>query len=99
VKVEDEEQARPLKHDNPVLLVLERNVRLRRRQPLEGSLGVVHGRVKSVQVLVPEEVVINQVELPTRVLEGRVVADSREIEPLWVPELVAFKVEIAFSAE
>ena len=52
-------------------------------------LGMVHGGVEIVEEAVLEELVVDEVELTPRVVVRLVVADSREVEPLGVPELVA----------
>ncbi|KAI3492991.1 hypothetical protein L1887_42366 [Cichorium endivia] len=99
VPVEHEQKAGTLECHDAVRLVLERDVRLRARKPLVLALGIVHGGVECVQVLVPEQAVVNEVELATRVVERVAVALAREVEPLGVTELVADKVEVALAAE
>jgi hypothetical protein len=54
---------------------------LRRAEPLVLSLQAVHDLVKLVQVPVPQELVLNEVELTPGMKEGVAVALSREIHP------------------
>merc|ERR1711974_182086 len=74
VEIEDEEQTTPFKDDNLVLFVLERDVSLRCTEPLVRRLGVVHSRIEAVEVFVPQQFVIDQVELATSILERTAVA-------------------------
>ena len=62
---------------------------LRRGEPVTALLGMVHGGVEIVEEAVLEELVVDEVELTPRVVVRLVVADSREVEPLGVSELVA----------
>lgn len=62
-------------------LPLERRTHLRSGQPLVLGLQVVHDLVKLVQVLVPEQGVVDEVELTSRVLEGTSVALTGEVHP------------------
>lgn len=99
VEVEDPEQARALEGDDLVAVVLERDVRLRAVQPAVLLLRPLHLAVELVQELVPQQVVVGEVELASRVVEGVVVAGAWEVEPFRVSELVAEEVEVAFAAE
>ena len=69
MEVEDEEQPRALVREHLVDLVLERDVRRLGAQPVVLLLGVVHRLVELVQVLVPQELVVDDVPLPAGVLE------------------------------
>ena len=53
VKVDDEDAAGPLERDHLVLLVLPAHVARVGRQPAMPLLGLVHGRVKFVEMFVP----------------------------------------------
>lgn len=99
MEVEDEHRAGPLKDNNLVTLVLERDVCLRGMQPAILGFGQVHGTVKVVEVLVPEETVLSQVELATSIPERVAVALAREVEPLRMTEFVTLKVEPAFTSK
>lgn len=54
-------------------------------KPLVFGLQVVHGFVEVVQVPVAKYGIINDVPLPTGVVERVVVSSTREIEPLNAP--------------
>lgn len=54
VEIKDEEQACPFKDNNLVRLVLERDVRLRCREPLVLAFRVVHASIEVVQVSISE---------------------------------------------
>jgi hypothetical protein len=99
MEVEDPQQARTLKHNDLVALVLEGDVSLRGVQPSVFLLCPLHLGVEFVEVAVAQEGVVDKVELAARVGEGVVVTFAGEVEPLWVAELVAFEVEVAFAAE
>jgi hypothetical protein len=68
---------------------------LRRRQPLVLCLQVVHHLVEFVQVPVPKQRVVGQVELPSGVEERVVVSFSREVHP----SALAKKAEIHISLD
>jgi hypothetical protein len=97
--VEDEKQSGPLEYQHLVSLVLEGDVSLRGTQPLVHRLQVVHVLVKLVEVLVPQQLVFDQVELSSSVLERVAVSFSREIHPFRVTKLVTLKVEVALTSE
>ena len=99
VEIEDENAAGALEHDDLVALVLEADVRLRGVQPAVAVLGQVHLAVELVEVLVPQERVLGEVQLPSRVPERVLVALAREVEPFWVTEFVTLEVEIALAAQ
>lgn len=99
VEVEDPQQARALKHNDLVALVLEADVRLRRMQPAVLLLCPLHLGVEVVEESVAQELVVDEVELAARVVERVSVAFAGEVEPLRVPELVAFEIEVALAAE
>ena len=99
VEVEDPQQARALEDDDLVALVLQANVRLRRVQPSVLLLGPLHLAVELVEEPIPQQLVVDEVELPARVVEAVAVALAREVQPFWVAELVAFEVEVALAAQ
>lgn len=99
MEVEDEEQSCTFKYEGFILLVLERYVRLGGAQPLVHGLEVVQDLVEFVQVPVSEEWVVDQVELTSSVLERVPVTLSREVHPFGMAELVAFKVQVTFTAK
>lgn len=86
---------------------------MRGAQPLVLGLKGVHSSVELPQVLVPQKMIVDQVELPASVRKRVAVALPREIHPpdwhwlgachnvnsLRVPELVALEVEVGFSSE
>ena len=66
---------------------------------MELRIELLHRRVESVEVLVAEVAVINEVPLPSCIAISIVVACAREVNPLWMPELIAYKVEVSLAAE
>lgn len=99
VEVEDEDAAAALEHDDLVALVLEADVRLGRVQPPVVRLRQVHLAVELVEVFVPQEVVICEVQLAPRIPERVLVPLARKVEPFRMAEFVAFKVEVALTSE
>lgn len=99
VEVEDPEQPGPFEDDHLVTLVLARDVTLGRVEPAKPVLDVLHARVEPGQLAIPEQVVVDEVELAAGVVERVAVALAREVKPLRVAELVAFEVEITLTAE
>ena len=89
MEIEDEKQAGSLENDNLVGLVLQADVCLRSCQPSILLFHVLHGTVKVIEPLVPEQLVVNEVELSASVVERVVVSSAREIEPFRMTELVA----------
>lgn len=91
--VEDEEEARPLENDDFVTFVLERHESLRRQkhkektiylgraEPLMFALENIHLGVEGIEVFVAKHLVVDQVELASRVIEGVAVALTGEIHP------------------
>lgn len=61
VEIENEDNAGPLKDDDLVSLMLERDVCLWRRQPTVVLLRGVHETIKVVEELIAKEVIISQV--------------------------------------
>lgn len=59
-------------------------------QPAVFVLGVVHVAIKIVELLVTQVVRVHQVELPASVMVTLVVADSWEIQPFWMAELITY---------
>ena len=99
MKIKDPQQARTLKHNNLVALMLERNVRLRRMQPPVPRFCPLHLGIEIIQEPISEELVVDEIELTAGVVEAVIVAGTREVEPLGMAKLVAFEVEVAFAAE
>lgn len=99
VEVEDPEQAGALKHNDLVLLILEGDVGLWAMEPAIFLFCPLHLAVEIVQEAVPQEVVVWQIKLTTGIVEAVAVALAREIEPLWMAEFVALKVEITLTTE
>ena len=95
MEVEDEEQASPLKDDDLVTLVLQADVRLRGTEPLVLFVEVLHGGIELVQHLVAQEIIVNEVKLPSRVVERVVVSSTGEVEPFGVTKLVSCRVSVA----
>ena len=62
---------------------------LRRPEPSVFRLALVHGRIEVIQEAIFEELVVNQIELASRVVITLLVAGAGEVEPLGVTELVA----------
>mmetsp|Transcript_58518 Transcript_58518/g.127102 ORF Transcript_58518/g.127102 Transcript_58518/m.127102 type:complete len:437 (+) Transcript_58518:300-1610(+) len=103
VEVEDEEELAPLEGDDLVALVLDGDVlvvlRFLRVEPLEAVLARLHQLVERVEELVAEVVGIREVPAAAAVLVAPAVRRGREVDPLWVSELVAHEVEVALAAE
>lgn len=99
VEVESKHHASPLKDDDLVTLVLERDVRLGSMQPAILVLAQVHGAVKVVEELIPKEAVLGQVQLAASIPERVLIALAGEVQPLGVTKLVALKVEVALASE
>ena len=99
VKVENPEEASPLKHNDLVAFMFQADISLRRMQPAVLLLHPLHLAVKVVQEVIPEQLIINEVELSPGVHEAVAVAFSGKVQPLGVAKLVAFKVQVAFAAE
>ena len=97
--VEDEKQSGSLEHQHLVSLVLEGNVCLRSTQPLVDRLQVVHVLVELVKVPVPQQLVFDQVELSSSMLERVAISFSREVHPFRMTEFVTLEVEVALSSE
>jgi hypothetical protein len=49
----------------------------------------IHGLVPLIQELVPEVLVIDQIPLPTTVVESLIIVDTGEIAPFRVGELIS----------
>jgi hypothetical protein len=79
VEVEDPQQARALEDDDLIALVLKADVGLRRVQPSVLLLGPLHLAVELVEEPVAQELVVDEVELPARVVEAVAVAFAREV--------------------
>lgn len=99
MKIEDEKQTRALKNDDLVCFVLETDIRLRRMEPTMPLFGHLHRTIKLIQKLIPQQMILGEVELAPRVPEGIIVSGAREIEPFRVSEFVAREVEVGFAAE
>mmetsp|Transcript_12211 Transcript_12211/g.30652 ORF Transcript_12211/g.30652 Transcript_12211/m.30652 type:complete len:228 (-) Transcript_12211:1566-2249(-) len=100
MKVENKQQFALLRHNHLVTLVLERNILVAvLNQEGESLLQSVHGSVKVVQVDVPKMSLIGKRPLTTSAVVRPVIADTGEIDPLGMPELVAHEVEVALSTK
>lgn len=99
VEVEYEDYTSPLKNNDLVVLVLERDVRLRRGQPAVLALGGVHCAIKVVQKLVSKQMIISEVQLASSIPERVLVALAREVKPFRMAKFIALKVQVAFAAE
>lgn len=82
VEVEDEQQPGALKDNDLVDLVLQGHVSLGGGKPSVFLFSVIHRRVELVEVFVTKNLVINNVPLPTRVMERVIVSRAREVKPL-----------------
>lgn len=99
VEVEHEDQSGPFKDNHLVRLILKGDICLWRVQPPVLGFALVHGAVEVVKELVPEKVILGQVELAASIPKRVLVSLAGEVEPLWVAKFVALEVEISFSAE
>jgi hypothetical protein len=99
MEVEDPQQARALKHNDLIALVLQADVRLGRMQPSVLLFRPLHLAVELVQEAVAQQFVVDEIELPARVVEAVAVTFAGEVEPFGMAELVALEVQIAFSAQ
>lgn len=99
MEIEDPKEPCALEDQDLVALVLQADVGLRGVEPAVLVLGKLHGAVELVEELVPQQVVLGEVELAASVPEGVVVAGPREVEPFGVAELVALEVQVALAAE
>lgn len=98
VEIENEDQASSLVDNHFVPFVLEGDIRLGRVQPTILVFALVHQSVEMVEILVSQQWVVRQVQLPSSIPERVAVSLTWEIEPLGVPKLIALKVEIALAA-
>src|SRR5690606_21790814 len=57
-----------------------------------------HGLVPEIELLIPEKGIVGQRPLATSVLVAPVVAESREVYPLWMPKFIADKVQVALAS-
>ena len=99
MEVKHPDQARTLKDNDLISLVLQADICLRRVQPAVFLLGMLHAGVELVEEFVAEEIVGCEVKLASCVPEAVVVSGAGEVEPFGVAEFVAFEVEVAFSSE
>ena len=88
MEVEYEEQTCSLKHNHFVAFVLQTDVGLGRGQPPVLLLKVLHGGIELIQPVVAQELVVDKVELTSRVVVRIVVSGTRKVEPLWVTKFV-----------
>ena len=63
------------------------------------GVQVVHGSVKLIQVFVSQKLVVGKVELSSSIVERVAVAFAGKVEPFWMAKLVAFEIQVAFSAQ
>ena len=99
VKVEHEEEPRPLVNNHLVTIMLSADVLARGGQPVKLVLQTVHGRVKVVQVTIAEELVVNQIELAASVVIAVAIPCTWEVQPLWVSKFIPNEIEIPFSSQ
>lgn len=68
-------------------------------EPAVLFLRPLHLPIKLVEELVAKEVVIRQIELSPGIPEAVIIALSREVQPLWMAELIAFEIEVPFTSK
>ena len=66
-----------------------------RRKPVVLFFRSIHRGIKVVEILVPEQWVVNNIPLPARIVERVAVALAREVEPLRSTHEVRTGVEVA----
>ena len=84
---------------------------LRSFEPLVLVFQPVHGNVKVVQIPVSEQLVVDEIELPSGMCKRIAIAFSREIHPssvsdttvrvhlLWMSELVTFEIQVSLTSQ
>jgi hypothetical protein len=82
---------------------------LRRLEPLVRVFEMVHGYIELPKISVPQQLVVDQIELSSSMSKAVAVALSGEIHPsvnqlqsafsnvLWMTKLVALEIEVAFT--
>lgn len=99
MKIENEHGSGTIKDKDLVAFMFERDECLRGGEPSDLGLGMVHGRVELIEELVPQEVVVDDVPLTTRVMEGGVVSCARKVEPFRVAEFVTDERQVPLSSQ
>ena len=56
------------------------------------SIPLVHVLVKFTELIVAQTLVAKQIPLPSAVMKAEIIAFSREVNPLWVAELISHEV-------
>lgn len=68
MEVEDEEEIPPLEHNQFIILVFSADVSLGSRQEVILPVKVLHSLVKSIQMLVAQQVVIDKIPLASSIM-------------------------------
>jgi hypothetical protein len=72
---------------------------MRRDHRLELDFSCVHDLIELTELSVSKIFVVHEVPLPTAVIITITVTFSWEINPLWMPELIAHKIKVSFTSQ
>ncbi len=97
VEVEDNQAVAALERQHLVSLVLAEGNRSGVEQTVFCD-AVDHVPVETVQPAVFQQLVVGQIPLAAGMVEGPAVVLPREVDPLWMTELIAHEVEVAAGA-
>jgi hypothetical protein len=98
VEIENKEKLSLLVNDHFVLFICLSDELVRGDHRLELDFSCVHDLVKLIELSVSKIFVIHEIPLPTAVIITITVAFSWEIDPLWMPELIAHEIEVSLTS-
>jgi len=99
VEVENEHQFALFVNNNLVFFRGEGHVLVGVAHHPEHILPMVHGLIKGIQLAEAEALVILQVPLTAAEMVAVVVARPGKVDPLWMSEFIAHKVQVGLSAQ
>mmetsp|Transcript_66966 Transcript_66966/g.160398 ORF Transcript_66966/g.160398 Transcript_66966/m.160398 type:complete len:280 (-) Transcript_66966:1218-2057(-) len=99
MEVEDKEAIPALEDEDLVHLIAARAELMLGAQKLESVLESLHDLIEGLEVLELQVVSVWQVEAPPAMPIAPTIPLAWEINPLWVAELIADEVQVAFTAK
>ena len=99
VEVKDKESWPFLVDDELVLLVAQRQELVFSSHQVQDGLPLIHELVELAELVELKALVVEQIPLSPAVVVAEVVAFPREVDPLWMPELVPHESEESLATQ
>ena len=95
IKVHHKDQVSSLEGQDFVHAIADGHEFVLRAQPFEAIFQGLHQLIKVLKILVAQRLVIRQIPSSATEMVAPSVLSSWEIDPLWMPKLIAHEVQIA----